>query len=61
LVIGRLFTADEGTIGRNHVALITESFWQSHYARNPAILDQTITINELPYSTIGILPDTIPG
>ncbi len=60
-IIGRLFTADEGTIGRNRVALITESFWQRHYARNPAILGQTITVNELPYSIIGILPDAIPG
>jgi predicted permease len=60
-VIGRLFTRDEGTIGRNHVALIAESFWQSHYARDPAILGKTITINGQSYSIIGVLPAALPG
>jgi putative ABC transport system permease protein len=60
-ILGRLFTPEEGMIGRNHVALITESFWQSHYARDPAILGQTITINGQPYSIIGVVPGTIPG
>jgi predicted permease len=60
-VLGRLFTADEGITGRNHVVLLTESFWQNHYARNPSILGQTVTINNFPYTIIGVIPDTIPG
>ncbi len=60
-LLGRLFTEDEGTIGRNHVALISEPFWQSRYARDPQILGRTITINGAPYSIVGILPDSIPG
>lgn len=60
-ILGRLFTDDEGLIGRNHVALLTESFWQSHYARDPNVLGQTININGLAYSIIGVIPDTVPG
>jgi putative ABC transport system permease protein len=60
-IMGRLFTEDEGLPGRNHVALITESFWQSHFARDPAILGRTMTINGEPYSIIGVLPQPIPG
>jgi putative ABC transport system permease protein len=60
-VIGRLFTAEEGLPGRNHVVLITESFWQSHYTSDPAIIGRTIIINGEPYSIIGILPRAIPG
>jgi putative ABC transport system permease protein len=60
-VMGRLFTADEGLPGRNHVALIAESFWQSHYARDPGILGRTIAINGVSYSIIGVLPQAIPG
>jgi predicted permease len=60
-IMGRLFAADEGAVGRNHVALLTEPFWQSHYARDPAILGQTITINGLPYTIVGVVPDVIPG
>jgi putative ABC transport system permease protein len=60
-VMGRLFTADESLPGRNHVALIAESFWQSHYARDPGILGRTIAINGVSYSIIGVLPQAIPG
>jgi hypothetical protein len=37
-LLGRLFTAEEG-LDRNHVALITETFSQSDYQRDPRILD----------------------
>jgi predicted permease len=60
-IIGRLFTADEGVVGRNHVVLLTESFWQNHYARNPAVLGQVVTFNSFPYTIIGVIPDVIPG
>ncbi len=60
-ILGRMFTAEEGLNGRNHVALIIESFWTAHYHRDPAILGHTLTINDQPYTVIGILPDSIPG
>jgi predicted permease len=60
-ILGRLFTADEGTVGRNHVALISQPFWRNRYARDPNILGRTITINGLSYSIVGVLPDSIPG
>jgi predicted permease len=59
-VLGRLFTAEEG-LDRNHVALITETFWKSHYQRDPKILGRTLSINDQPYTIIGVLPATIPG
>jgi putative ABC transport system permease protein len=60
-LLGRLFTAEEGTDGRNHVALITETFWKSHYQRDPKILGRTLSINDQRYTLIGVLPATIPG
>ena len=60
-LIGRLFTEEEGLEGRNHVALITETFWKIHYRHNPRIVGQMLTINDLPYTIIGVLPATIPG
>jgi hypothetical protein len=59
-LLGRLFTAEEG-LDRNHVALITETFWKSHYQRDPKILGRTLSINDQPYTIIGVLPATIPG
>ena len=60
-LLGRLFTAEEGLEGRNHVALITETFWKLHYQRDPKILGRTLTINDQPYTIIGVLPASIPG
>ena len=60
-LLGRLFTAEENTVGHNHVALITESFWKSHFARLPAILGRTLIINAVSYTIVGVLPDGIPA
>jgi putative ABC transport system permease protein len=60
-LLGRLFTAEEELAGRNHVALITESFWRTRYGRNPKILGRTLTINDQPYTIIGVVADVIPG
>jgi predicted permease len=60
-VLGRLFTPQEGLAGRDHVALITEAFWQSHYQRDPQVLGRTLSINDEPYVIVGVVPATIPG
>jgi putative ABC transport system permease protein len=60
-LLGRLFTAEEGLPGRNHVALITESFWRTRFQHDPTILQRTLTINNQPYTIIGVVPDAIPG
>jgi len=60
-LLGRLFTAEEGLAERNHVALITESFWRTRFQRDPKILGRTLTINDQPYTIIGVVPDVIPG
>jgi predicted permease len=60
-LLGRLFTAEEGLAGRNHVTLMTESFWRTRFQRDPKILGQTLTINDQPYTIVGVIPDVIPG
>jgi putative ABC transport system permease protein len=60
-LLGRLFAAEEGLAGRNHVTLITESFWRTRFQRDPKIMGRTLTINDQPYTIIGVVPDVIPG
>jgi predicted permease len=60
-VMGRLFTANEGEVGHNHVAVISEKFWASRYQRDPRVLGRTLTINDQQYTIVGIVPATIPG
>lgn len=58
---GRLFTADENRWGNHHVAIVSDSFWKSRFACDPAILGRNIRINEEPYAIIGVIPDAIPS
>ena len=60
-LLGRLFTAEEGLAGRNHVALITESLWRTRFQRDPKILGRTLTINDQPYTIIGVVLDVDSG
>jgi len=60
-LLGRLFTEDEGIAGRNHVTLIGESFWRTRFQRDPKVLGRTLTVNDQPYTIVGVIPDAIPG
>jgi len=60
-IVGRLFSAEDGLPGRNHVAVITESFWRTRYQQDPGILARKLTINDEPYTIIGVVADVIPG
>jgi len=60
-LLGRLFTTEEGLAGRNHVVVITENFWRMRFQRDPKVLGRTLTINDQPYTIVGVVPDVIPG
>ena len=53
---GRGFVADEDKPGNNHVAIVSEGFWQRRYGRAESILNKTITLNDKPYSIVGVMP-----
>jgi len=53
---GRDFLAEEETPGRNQVVILSYGIWQRRFAGDPAILGQSIQIDEKPYIVVGILP-----
>ena len=59
-VIGRLFTSEENRWGNHHVALLSNTFWQTHFGGDREILGKTVRINGEAYTIIGIVPDTVP-
>jgi predicted permease len=59
-IMGRLFTQDEQTYGRHYVAAISETLWRLRWGRDPAILGQTVRINDEPYTIVAVMPDVIP-
>lgn len=55
-VLGRFFSEDEQSAGRNHVVLLGEDLWKNHFAANPGIVGSTLRLSDDSYTVIGILP-----
>ena len=55
-LVGRLFTPDEDAAGAGHVALLGHALWTDRFASNPNIVGQTIHLNDVPYTVVGVLP-----
>ena len=54
--LGRLFTNDEDQEGRDQVVILSHDFWRSRFAGDPGMLRRTVTLNDKPYTVVGIMP-----
>jgi putative ABC transport system permease protein len=54
--LGRLFTAEEDTPGKDHVSLISDGLWRRRFGANPQIVGQTVQFNGEPNTIIGVMP-----
>ena len=55
LQMGRGFTQDEED-RHEHVAVLSDEFWRRRFAARPEAVGESITVNGLAYSVIGVLP-----
>ncbi len=55
-VIGRDFTPEDEKAGAAPVAILGNGIWESRYGRNPNLLRQTIRVNGIPTTVIGVMP-----
>ncbi len=61
---GRYFLPEEDRVGGpSNVAIVSEAFWQRRYGRDEAILHSTLTLNNKPYTIVGVMPSSFrfPG
>jgi putative ABC transport system permease protein len=57
LALGRNFLPEEDRPGGNtRVALITHGFWQRRFGGDPGVVGKTLTINDNPFTVVGVLP-----
>jgi putative ABC transport system permease protein len=54
--IGRMFTAEEDTPGKHHVALISDGLWKRRFGADRQIMGQSVQLNGEAYAIIGVLP-----
>jgi len=53
---GRLFAAEEYQPGRNQVVVLSEEYWRQRFGADPAILGQTIRLDDELHLVAGIVP-----
>jgi predicted permease len=56
-LLGRNFSEEEMDVGNEQVVILDYGFWQERYAGDPGALGQSLRINGLPYTIIGVLPE----
>jgi putative ABC transport system permease protein len=55
-VKGRLFLPQEDTLGKNNVAIVSEKFWRARYGGEESILGSSLTLDNKPYTIVGVMP-----
>lgn len=55
--IGRVFVPDQdGKSDSNRAAVLSFELWQRHFASDPNILGTQITLDDKPYTVVGVMP-----
>ena len=60
--LGRTFTASEDrTPGGAPVAVLSDRLWRVRYGADPSIIGQTVRVNDVPLTVVGIMPAGFSG
>ena len=54
---GRIFLSEEDARTATPVAMITHSFWRSHFHGGQSAVGQTLTLNDKVFAIVGVLPE----
>jgi predicted permease len=60
-VVGRNFQADEDKAGGADVVMLSNGYWQAHFAGKDDAIGQSLTIDGKPHTIIGVLPKSLSG
>ena len=54
--LGRTFLPDEDQLGKDKVAVLSHVLWVNQFGADPAVLNRTILLDNVPHTVVGILP-----
>jgi predicted permease len=61
-VLGRAFLPQEDQVdGRDAVVVLGHALWQRRFGGDPGIVGQTVVLNGMPYTVIGVAPPKFTG
>ncbi len=61
-MLGRLFLPDEGrTAGADAIIVLTYDCWRSRFVSDPRIVGQTVKLNGLPFTVVGVTQPKFVG
>lgn len=62
-VLGRTIAPTDAVRAAPPVAVLSQSLWRRMFAADPSLVDRSITLSNVPYTVIGIMPGSlgIPG
>src|SRR5882724_4787930 len=55
--IGRDFTASDDVRGSHFSVILSHGLWQRRFGGDASLLGKTITLNEHPYTLVGVMPE----
>jgi predicted permease len=56
--LGRAFLPAEDQLGRDHEVILSAQLWQQVFNSDPGIIGKSITLDNAPYTVVGIMPDS---
>jgi predicted permease len=60
--LGRGFHADEDKVpGRDAVVVLGHDFWETEFASSPDVVGKNIFLNGLPFTVVGVAPESFRG
>jgi putative ABC transport system permease protein len=55
-LLGRFFMSEECTPGHDKVAVLTQSFWETQFHADPAIVGREVRLSGVPHTIVGVMP-----
>ena len=54
--IGRTFTEDENTYGRDSVVILSDALWRRRFGADPNVIGKAVTLNGALFTAVGVMP-----
>jgi predicted permease len=60
--LGRTFRADEDQVSKpERVIVLSDGLWKRRFAADPNVLGRSVTLNDRPYTVVGVMPPGFVG